>query len=100
MEVDNKKIDSILEDLSSYVEEHPEVSVDSVVGEEDELEEGEVRSPVDEGGGTKPATEGGGPTIVETELEYEKLHGVVEEGEEMHGENPQPPETKVAFIAT
>ncbi|KAJ0482819.1 putative RNA-directed DNA polymerase [Helianthus annuus] len=107
IEEDNKSLECIVNDLSSQVGEPPEESVESVVGDEDEVEEGEFLNSARKTNKEIPVPEHGGPvTEVNETIERtwegggEELHGEQTENEEVHGDNTQPKKIKEVINAT
>ncbi|KAJ0941985.1 putative RNA recognition motif domain, nucleotide-binding alpha-beta plait domain superfamily [Helianthus annuus] len=98
VEVDNKSFDCVIEELSSDEKGSPVEYADSVVGVDDDVEEGEIRKS-DVGGNDNipapvPAPEDDTPEMEadveeggESEAEGDGLHGESVDCEELHGEN-------------
>ncbi|KAM0041946.1 hypothetical protein Hdeb2414_s0011g00372321 [Helianthus debilis subsp. tardiflorus] len=80
VEVENKSLDCFIEELSSVEEESPEEFAESAVGENKDVEEGEIRNS-DEGGdipapeNDMPEMETDGEEDGESEVEGDGLHG-------------------------
>ncbi|KAJ0920178.1 hypothetical protein HanRHA438_Chr05g0238481 [Helianthus annuus] len=94
VEVENKSLYCVIEELSSDVKGSPEDYDESVVGEDDDVEDGEIKEPdIGDDNGT-PVPENGMPEMEpegvgtgESEKEDERLHGYYGDNEGVHGEN-------------